>query len=77
MLQGNTVAEISSKDIQATFLDGRQCVLIWGEGGIGKTSLACQLAQWSMSDDRTKRLCRHRMIPVLIEQELANPKPLT
>ena len=70
VLQGNTVAEISSKDIQATFLDGRQCVLIWGEGGIGKTSLACQLAQWSMSDDRTKRLCRHRMIPVLIEQEL-------
>ncbi len=70
VLQGNTVAEISSKDIQATFLDGRQCILIWGEGGIGKTSLACQLAQWSMSDDRTKRLCRHRMIPVLIEQEL-------
>ena len=70
VLQGNTVVEISSQDIQATFLDGRQCILIWGEGGIGKTSLACQLAQWSMSDDRTKRLCRHRMIPVLIEQEL-------
>lgn len=70
VLQGNTVAEISSKDIQSIFLDGRQCVLIWGEGGIGKTSLACQLAQWSMSADRTKRLCRHRMIPVLIEQEL-------
>ncbi len=70
VLQGNTVTDISNKDIQATFLDGRQCVLIWGEGGIGKTSLACQLAQWSMSDDRTKRLCRHRMIPVLIEQEL-------
>ena len=70
VLQGNTIAEISSQDIQATFLDGRQCILIWGEGGIGKTSLACQLAQWSMSDDRTKRLCRHRMIPVLIEQEL-------
>ncbi len=51
-------------------MDGRQCILIWDEGGIGKTSLACQLAQWSMSDDRTKRLCRHRMIPVLIEQEL-------
>lgn len=70
VLQGNTVAEISNKDIQSTFLDGRQCVLIWGEGGIGKTSLACQIAQWSMADDRNKRLCRHRMIPVLIEQEL-------
>jgi HEAT repeat protein len=70
VLQGNSVAEISNKDIQSTFLDGRQCVLIWGEGGIGKTSLACQLAQWSMAEDRSKRLCLHRMIPVLIEQEL-------
>ena len=70
VMQGNTVTTMKNHDLQATFLDGRQCVLIWGEGGIGKTSLACQMAQWSMSEDRTKRLCRHRMIPVLIEQEL-------
>ena len=70
VMQGNTVTAMENHDLQATFLDGRQCVLIWGEGGIGKTSLACQMAQWSMAEDRTKRLCRHRMIPVLIEQEL-------
>ncbi len=70
VLDGNTVAELSSQDLQSTFWDGRQCLLIWGEGGIGKTSLACNLAKWAMADDRTSRLCRHRMLPVLIEQEL-------
>ncbi len=67
---GNTIAELASQDLHSTFWDGRQCLLIWGEGGIGKTSLACNLARWAMADDRTSRLCRHRMLPVLIEQEL-------
>ncbi len=47
--------------------------MIWGEGGAGKTSLACTLAQWAMSDNETQRLSKHRMLPVLIEQELDNP----
>ncbi len=70
VLDGNAVAELGGKDLQATFSDGRQCLLIWGEGGIGKTSLACHLAQWAMADQKAERLCRHRMLPVLIEQEL-------
>jgi HEAT repeat protein len=70
VMDGNAVAELGGKDLQVTFSDGRQCLLIWGEGGIGKTSLACHLAKWAMSDDKTERLCRHRMLPVLIEQEL-------
>jgi HEAT repeat protein len=70
VLDGNTVAELASHDLHTTFWDGRQCLLIWGEGGIGKTSLACHLAKWAMADDKTSRLCRHRMLPVLIEQEL-------
>jgi HEAT repeat protein len=70
VMDGTTVPELMSRDVQSTFWDGRQCLLIWGEGGIGKTSLACQLAKWAMADDRTQRLSRHRMLPVLIEQEL-------
>jgi HEAT repeat protein len=70
VMDGNAVAELSSQNLQPTFLDGRQCVLLWGEGGIGKTSLACQLAKWAMADSPIDRLCRHRMLPVLIEQEL-------
>ena len=45
-------------------------LLIVGEGGVGKTSLACQIAKWAMSDDYQHWLCAHPMIPVLIEEEL-------
>jgi HEAT repeat protein len=64
----NTV--LSGKELQQICTDKRFCLLIWGEGGAGKTSLACQLAKWAMSDDATERLCKHPMLPVLIEQEL-------
>lgn len=70
VMDGNTVAELASQDLHTTFWDGRQCLLIWGEGGIGKTSLACHLAKWAMADNKSQRLSRHRMLPVLIEQEL-------
>jgi hypothetical protein len=43
-------------------------MLIRGEGGLGKTTLACQLALWSMADDPQERLILDRQaIPVLIE----------
>jgi HEAT repeat protein len=70
VLDGNTIPELASQNLHTTFWDGRQCLLIWGEGGIGKTSLACHLAKWAMADKKDQRLCRHRMLPVLIEQEL-------
>ncbi|NDJ17632.1 HEAT repeat domain-containing protein [Myxacorys almedinensis] len=70
VLNGNTVPELANNDLHTTFWDGRQCLLIWGEGGIGKTSLACHLAKWAMADQKSHRLCHHRMLPVLIEQEL-------
>ncbi|MBW4442729.1 MAG: HEAT repeat domain-containing protein [Plectolyngbya sp. WJT66-NPBG17] len=70
VMDGTAIAELSSQDLHTTFWDGRQCLLIWGEGGIGKTSLACHLAKWAMSDNKIERLSRHRMLPVLIEQEL-------
>ena len=70
VMDGNAIAEMKSTALHNTFWDGRQCLLIWGEGGIGKTSLACHLAKWAMSDNKAERLSRHRMLPVLIEQEL-------
>lgn len=70
VLQGRTIAELSNRNLQTTFGDGRQCLLIWGEGGSGKTSLACYLARWAMSHRKSHRLAKHRMLPVLLEQEL-------
>jgi HEAT repeat protein len=70
VFQGQTVAQLSNQHLQSLFSDGRQCLLVWGEGGSGKTSLACQLAKWAMSERKNQRLAKHLMLPVLIEQEL-------
>ena len=69
-LKDKTIPELSGQDLQSTSKKKRFCLLISGEGGAGKTSLACQIAKWGMADEADKRLCEHRMLPVLIEQEL-------
>ena len=70
VLDGNTVAQLNSSHLRSIFDKRRSCLLIWGEGGIGKTSLSFQIAKWAASDDRTERICKHKMLPVLIETEL-------
>jgi len=47
------------------------CLLITGEGGSGKTSLACRIAGWALSAKKGERIARHTMLPVLIEYPLA------
>ncbi len=69
-LDGQNILELSGKDLKSTFEKKRGCLLILGEGGAGKTSLACQIAQWGMANEAEQRLCQHRMFPLLIEQEL-------
>ncbi|MEM9927147.1 MAG: HEAT repeat domain-containing protein, partial [Cyanobacteria bacterium P01_D01_bin.50] len=61
---------VTGKHLKPTFNNNRACLLIWGEGGAGKTSLACQIGRWVMSDDAEKRPSQHLMLPVLIEEEL-------
>ncbi|MDF5709220.1 MAG: HEAT repeat domain-containing protein [Nostoc sp. S4] len=62
--------ELRADDLRKTFKkDKRLRLLIWGDGGTGKTTIACQIAQWAMANDKEKRLAEHLMLPVLIEQE--------
>ncbi len=70
ILDNNTIATLKGKDLQPTFAQKRGCLLIWEEGGAGKTSLACLIGKWAMSDPPEERICNHRMLPVLIESEL-------
>lgn len=67
---GNAIAQFTAKNISSSFEKERTCLLIWGEGGAGKTSLACQIAKWGMSNLEAERLCKYQMLPVLIEEEL-------
>jgi hypothetical protein len=69
-IDDNSIDELKPEDLRSKFKKQRDCLLIWGEAGDGKTSLACQIAKWSMSDDENKKLCEHPMLPVLIEDEL-------
>ncbi|MBW4492161.1 MAG: HEAT repeat domain-containing protein [Oscillatoria princeps RMCB-10] len=70
VLDNKTIPDLTGKDLRPTFAQKRGCLLIWGEGGAGKTSRACQIAKWAMSDSPEERICNHRMLPVIIEQEL-------
>ena len=70
ILDNNTIATLTGKNLQPAFAQKRGCLLIWEEGGAGKTSLACLIGKWAMSDNPEERICEHRMLPVLIEEEL-------
>ena len=71
-LNQKNIPNITPKQMRPIFARQIGCLLIWGEGGSGKTSLACQIAKWAMSEDKEERLCNHLMLPALIEQELTS-----
>ena len=41
ILNGNSVAGLEAKDLQAALHGDAWCMLLWGEGGLGKTALVC------------------------------------
>jgi HEAT repeat protein len=59
------------EDFREFFLQPAAVLLIQGEEGVGKTSLACQLAASALHPDPQIRLCPHLMLPVLLEEDLA------
>jgi HEAT repeat protein len=68
-IDGRTVPAITNKDLDPLF---HKPLLIWGEGGVGKTSLACQVAEWAMAANPAERICKHRMIPIFLEEDLGS-----
>jgi hypothetical protein len=62
------ILSLTPSDFQSLCSEDHWCIRILGEGGAGKTTLACRLALWAMSDSRDSRLCEKRqMLPILIE----------
>lgn len=69
-LNGHNIAQPSARDFLPVICKNPFCLLIWGEGGSGKTSLACQLAWWAMTGESELFLTGHLMLPILIEDDL-------
>jgi|ERR1043166_5264854 hypothetical protein len=72
-IDGVTSPSFAPSDLNATFARSSAYLLITGEGGSGKTSLAAELGRRAMQSDDTGRLAKHLMIPVWIEDDLSNP----
>lgn len=74
VLDGQSLRRLTARDVQPLFDRNISHLLISGDGGAGKTSLACKLGKWAMAREREKRLCSsHPMLPILLEQKLAAP----
>ncbi|NET36213.1 MAG: SUMF1/EgtB/PvdO family nonheme iron enzyme [Cyanothece sp. SIO1E1] len=97
-LASKFVDQLTPNQLAPIFNQTPACLMIVGEGGVGKTSLACQIARWGLglvetehpmvatsSDTQrlnlqkpdAQKLCAHRLLPVLIEQELTGTSLLT
>lgn len=69
VLDGKTLTGLAAPELGAVFERGRFCLAIRGEGGAGKTTLACQLAVRAASHG-PDRLCRSRMmLPLFLEED--------
>jgi HEAT repeat protein len=63
-----TLLHLTPQSLHSTCSQNRWCIRVIGEGGSGKTTLACQMARWALAEDPGARLCPdRRAIPILIE----------
>jgi hypothetical protein len=66
----------TASDFHTLFSQKRALLRLWGDGGSGKTTLACEIAIWALGNKKTDRLCEsHRMLPIFLEENLAGAKP--
>lgn len=58
----------SPSSLRSLFQQRQIRMVISGDPGCGKTSLACQIARWASAADSENRLAPHRMLPVMITE---------
>jgi hypothetical protein len=69
LIEGKPRPKLSPDDLREFFERQQVHLLIHGEGGAGKTSLACRIAGWAAADDGNLRLRAHLMLPVFLESD--------
>ena len=73
-VDGQLISSPTANSVRDLFSGPIANVLIVGEGGSGKTSIACQLGRWAMSTRGKDRLQKHLMLPILIEDDFSNDR---
>lgn len=69
-VNGKMVSDLTLQTLTDICKREQWTVAILGEGGIGKTTLAYELALWALRPDNNQSLCStHRMLPVIIDPE--------
>jgi formylglycine-generating enzyme required for sulfatase activity/cation transport regulator ChaB len=81
-LDGELVEHLTPALLWPGFSRSPATLLLVGEGGVGKTSFACQIARWGLGlteagQAKAQPICNHKLLPVLIEQELGGTPLLT
>src|SRR5271166_6307230 len=69
---GQLIERPSPNTLRAAFARQRAVVAIVGPGGTGKSTLACAIARWAMSNEADIRLLPHPMLPVFIAQDTSD-----
>lgn len=64
------VSHFGPRELKDALARSRIAMLVTGEGGAGKTSLASQMARWAIAEDPSSRPTKHLILPVLIPGEL-------
>jgi photosystem II stability/assembly factor-like uncharacterized protein len=67
--EGQRLSEPKPEDFRPLLALPCAVLPIIGEGGAGKSTLACQLARWAIAEEPAQRLASQRMIPIFLEQE--------
>lgn len=67
LLEQARILRPAPEDFHPVFRKKQFAVLIRGESGSGKTSLAIQMAKWAMDESADRRLGHHRMLPAFID----------
>ena len=66
LLQENLLPELTPSDLLPHLQKNCWRIRIVGEGGSGKTAIACQMAIWGMHGNPERHLSRDLMLPVLL-----------
>jgi len=75
-LDKTTIPQPKPSALQDLFKRNQARLVIYGEGGTGKTTLAKQIIRWSMHEKAEKRICpKHSMIPVLLQPDSFDGEP--